>query len=163
MELRSVEAIVEALNQCRARYFIVGGLAVNAHGYVRMTRDVDIVVQLTRDNILSALNALFSIGYRMAIPVTAEEFADPRTRESWRNEKNMLVLKLWSDAHGRTPIDIFVYEPFDFSTEETRKCALQLNDHLTAPVVSLQTLLDMKRDAGRPQDRIDIEELTRIP
>jgi hypothetical protein len=29
----------------------------------------------------------------------------------------MVILKLWSDDHRRTPVDIFVYEPFDFSKE----------------------------------------------
>ena len=28
------------------RYLVAGGLAVNAHGYLRLTRDVDIVLQL---------------------------------------------------------------------------------------------------------------------
>jgi len=35
MEVRSVEAIVRALNAAEVRYLIVGDLAVNAHGYVR--------------------------------------------------------------------------------------------------------------------------------
>ena len=32
----------------------------------------------------------------------------------------MIVLKLWSDEHRRTPIDIFVYEPFPFEQELAR-------------------------------------------
>lgn len=43
MEVRSVEAIVSALNKAEAKYLIVRGLAVNAHGFVRLTRNVDIV------------------------------------------------------------------------------------------------------------------------
>jgi hypothetical protein len=37
-----------------------------------------------------------------------------RIRENWRQNKGMITLKLWSDQHQRTPVDIFVYEPFDF-------------------------------------------------
>ena len=44
MEVRSVEPIMRALNTAEVQYLIVGGLAVNAHGYVRLTRDVDIVL-----------------------------------------------------------------------------------------------------------------------
>ena len=40
MEVRSVEAIVKALNDAKVQYLIVGGLAVNAHGFVRLTRDL---------------------------------------------------------------------------------------------------------------------------
>ena len=39
MEVRSIEAIVRALNAAQVQYLIVGGLAVNAHGYERLTRD----------------------------------------------------------------------------------------------------------------------------
>ena len=39
MEVRSIEAIVRALNEAGIRYLVVGGLAVNAHGYARMTRE----------------------------------------------------------------------------------------------------------------------------
>ncbi len=46
MELRSVEAVVAALNAAEVRYLIVGGLAVNAHGYQRTTVDLDMVIQL---------------------------------------------------------------------------------------------------------------------
>ena len=120
MELRSVETIVKALNDAGVEYLIVGGLAVNAHGFVRMTRDLDLVLRLERDNIIRGINTLLAIGYQLAIPVTAEEFADPETRELWKNEKNMIVLKLWSDIHRRTPIDIFIYEPFEF---ERKPCA----------------------------------------
>jgi hypothetical protein len=35
METRSIEAIVRALEAASVRYLIVGGLAVNAHGYSR--------------------------------------------------------------------------------------------------------------------------------
>ena len=53
----------------------------------------------------------------MSIPVTPEDFAKPQLREQWRREKDMIVLKLWSDVHSRTPVDVFVYEPFDFKKE----------------------------------------------
>lgn len=163
MEVRSLEAIVRALNAASVKYLIVGGIAVNAHGFVRMTRDVDIVIGLEPDNAKAGLEALLRIGYRMAIPERPEAFADRATRERWRAEKAMLVLKLWSDDHLRTPVDVFVYEPFPFAAEYARAPRLEVAPGVEAPVVTLEQLLVMKRDADRPQDRIDIEELTRIP
>ncbi len=162
MEVRSVEAIISALNSAEARYLIVGGLAVNAHGFVRLTRDVDIVLALNPENASRGLNALLAIGYRMSIPASAEDFANAEIREDWRRTKEMVVLKLWSDEHRRTPVDIFVYEPFEFARELTVATILEVCPGLRAPVVSLPTLLQMKRDAGRPHDLIDIEELQRM-
>jgi hypothetical protein len=162
MEVRSVEAIVGALNGAGVRYLIVGGLAVNAHGYERLTVDVDLVIAFERQNIINGLRALESIDYHMSIPVTPEAFADPALRASWRAEKGMVVLKLWSDTHRRTPVDLFIYEPFDFERELGAARSEPILGDIKAPIVSLQTLLEMKREAGRPQDLADIADLLRI-
>ena len=140
MEVRSVEAIVRALNDAHVQYLIVGGLAVNAHGYVRLTRAVDIVLALTPENAALGLHTLLKIGYRLGIPATPEELADSATREDWRQSKKMIALKLWSDEHRRTPVDIFVYEPFNFASEKARAPAREVCPGLSAPVVSLPTL-----------------------
>ena len=159
MEVCSVEALVRALNEAGVRYLIVGGLAVNAHGFERMTRDIDLVLQLDPVNVVAGLTALAKIGYAPRVPVTPEQFSDASQRDRWRVEKQMLVLPLWSDAHRRTPVDIFVYEPFDFSAELSRSTMQTLGQGVDAPIVSLEALLQMKRVAGRPQDLIDIEAL----
>ncbi len=78
------------------------------------------MIRLSRDNICKAFAALASIDYHPAILVTAEDFANPEIRESWRREKQMPVLKMWSDRHRETPVDIFVYELFDFQEEYER-------------------------------------------
>jgi hypothetical protein len=162
MEVRSIETIVRALNAAKVKYLIVGGLAVNAHGYERLTVDVNLVIGLEPENIKHALHALQSVGYQMSIPATPEEFARPELRESWRKEKDMLVLRLWSDAHRRTPIDVFVYEPFDFQEEFVRAKWEQVAGSACAPVVSYETLIAMKRQAGRDKDLLDIQALKKL-
>jgi len=87
MEVRSLEAIVRALNTAEVEYLIVDGLAVNAHGYERLTQDVDLVIRLAPHNIVRGLRALSEIGYRMPIPITPEQFADAAKRETWQKEK----------------------------------------------------------------------------
>ena len=162
MEVRSVETIVRALNGAGVQYLIVGGLAVNAHGYERFTKDVDLVIGLERENIIRGLHALLDIDYHLRIPVTPEQFADPALREEWRREKNMVVLQLWSDAHQRTPIDIFVYEPFDFKRELARALRLPVAGGELASVVSVEALVELKKSAGRSQDLTDIEKLSKF-
>jgi predicted nucleotidyltransferase len=162
MEVRSVQAIVRALNAANVRYLIVGGLAVNAHGYERLTRDVDLVIGLEPENIIRGLRALFDLGYRMSIPVTPEEFADASNRQAWRNEKNMTVIRLWSDLHQRTPVDVFVYEPFDFAEEYVTATWKEIAEELKTAIVRCETLIAMKRSAARPQDLADAAELEEI-
>lgn len=162
MELQGVEKIFEVLNSAGVRYLVVGGLAVNAHGYVRMTMDVDLVIGLEPRNILEGLRALGDAGFKPAIPVTPEKFADPANRERWREEKDMRVLKLWSDSSPLTPLDIFVYEPFDFDAEYAAAVHTSIKEGVDVPIVCLATLLSMKEAAGRPQDMADIDALNRV-
>ncbi len=162
MEVRSIEAIIRALNAVDVKYLIVGGIAVNAHGYERLTQDIDLVIGLQPDNIVRGLNALLTIDYHLAIPVTPEEFAERGRREEWRREKGMVVLKLWSHAHRRTPIDVFIYEPFDFALEYQRARWERLAGDTDAPVLAYDALLAMKAEAGRPKDLLDIEALRKL-
>ena len=76
MRLQSVEIILEALAAAAVRYLIAGGLAVNAHGYLRFTKDVDLVIELEPDNLRAALEALGRLGYRPAVPVPLAQLAD---------------------------------------------------------------------------------------
>jgi hypothetical protein len=46
MEVRSIETLVKALNGAKVKYLIVGGLAVSAHGYDRLTVDVEALKKL---------------------------------------------------------------------------------------------------------------------
>jgi len=156
MKAASFEAIARALQGAAVRYLVAGGLAVNIHGYLRFTKDVDLVVQLDPDNVRRALAAL---GFRPAIPVRAEQFADPVQRETWARDKGMQVFQLWSDQHPETPIDVFVTEPFDFDQEYAQAVVKPLRDDLPVRFVTIPTLIRMKEIADRPQDRIDIEHL----
>jgi len=162
VELSGAEAAFDALNRADVAYLVVGGLAVNAHGYVRMTMDIDLVIALNPENILKALLALEEASFRPAVPVTPEQFADPANRKRWREEKEMRVLKLWSDKYRLSPVDIFIYEPFDFAVEYARAQRLELREGLRVPIVSLEVLLTMKREAGRPQDLADIDALLEV-
>lgn len=161
MRLESFDLLVRALEGRGVRYLVAGGLAVNAHGYLRFTRDVDLVVQLVPGNILAAFAALEGIGYRPLVPVTGGDFADPAKRSVWIREKGMTVLNFWSDRHRDTSVDVFVTEPFDFEDEYARALVKPLGE-VPVRFVSIPTLIRMKERAGRPQDKIDIEYLRKL-
>jgi hypothetical protein len=159
MKLTSFTVIVSALEKAGVRYIVAGGLAVNAHGYLRFTKDVDIVVQLVPENIVRAFSALTAIGYRPSVPIVASQFSDKDTRATWIRDKNMQVLQFWSDEHLETPIDMFVTEPFEFDQEYSRALVKPLYGNIDVRFVSMPTLIRMKETAGRSQDLVDIENL----
>ena len=154
--------IFEALDAHSVRYLVVGGLAVVAHGHARFTADLDLVVALDAKNALATVTALKSLGYVPRAPVPAEQFANPDCRRMWVGEKGMLVFQLFSETQPETAIDIFVQPPFEFDAEYERAPRVSLIERRKTPVVSLRTLLEMKRVAARPQDLRDIEVLRLI-
>ncbi|HET7369853.1 MAG TPA: hypothetical protein VFK45_03330 [Gammaproteobacteria bacterium] len=159
MKLASFEAIVRALNNADVRYLIAGGLAVNAHGYLRYTKDVDLVVDLEEANTLRALKALESLGFKPTIPVEATQFADAETRNRWVQEKHMKVMQLFSDQHRETPVDIFVSAPFDFEAEHEAAYTDEAAPGLMVRFVRLETLIQMKEEVGRDRDKDDVQHL----
>ena len=137
----SGRAVFRALVDADVRFLVAGGLAVNVHGFAR------------------AFEALASVGYRPTVPVSEAEFGDAAVRERWVREKNMRVLRFHSDEHWDTPVDVFASEPFSFDEEYDRAVIRELTGIGGVRVVSLTTLMQMKQDAGRPQDIADVDNL----
>lgn len=159
MKLASIEAIIGVLENAGVRYLVAGGVAVNAHGYLRFTQDMDLVIAMDPANIIRAFDALATIGYTPRVPITAEQFADAELRHSWIKEKRMQVLNLTSDLHRETTVDIFVAEPFDFDEEYRSAFEGELAPGLKMRFVSMSTLIAMKQLANRPRDIDDIQHL----
>lgn len=147
------------LNDAEVAFLIVGGVAVVAYGYGRLTQDVDLVVRMDSTTIHKTFHSLATLAYRPRVPVTPPMFADPDQRRKWVEEKGMVVLSFHSDRHRETPIDLFVTEPFDFDREYERATVEHLSEDVPVRLVALETLLQMKRETGRLKDLADIEEL----
>ena len=162
MKLSTLETVFHALNKASVRYLVAGGIAVNIHGYQRMTADLDLVVQLDSDNIRKAMDALNRLGYTPLIPVTTDNFIDSDTRRNWIETKNMSVLSLQSNQFPETTIDIFVAEPFDFNKEYESALKAEITSDTIVNIVSIPTLIEMKKKAGRARYLDDIHHLQMI-
>jgi hypothetical protein len=49
--VESLPMICDRFNKNGVRYVVIGGCAINLHGFVRITRDIDFVVELSEENI----------------------------------------------------------------------------------------------------------------
>jgi len=158
---RRFEPVLKALNDAGVRYLVVGGVAVVLHGHLRTTGDLDLVVDLSPDNLGRALDALEAIGFQPRPPVPLRSFADPKIRSSWIKSKNLQVFSLWHPDLAGFEVDLFVEEPFDFDPAWGRRVVVQLTG-TTAPVVSLEDLVALKVAAGRARDLEDVAVLREI-
>lgn len=159
MTAASGREVFRRLHDAQVRFLVVGGLAVNVHGLARMTLDLDIVVDLTAGNVERAFDALGRAGYAPVVPVSAAALADPDRRASLVREKHMQVLRFHSDRHPLTPVDFFVTSPFPFEEEYERAVVRDVAGVGGVRIVRLDTLIAMKRAAGRPQDLADVAAL----
>jgi hypothetical protein len=162
MEASSLATIVRTLNESAVRYLIAGGLAVVAHGYVRFTADVDLIIDLESGNITRALHALEQLEYRPRAPVALAAFADPDARSTWIAEKRLTVFSLYSPKHPATEVDLFVQLPLDFDTAYRAAQRMEVAPGVSATFIGLDDLVRLKEQAGRPQDHIDIQKLREL-
>jgi hypothetical protein len=154
------DAIFSALDSTGVRYVVVGGVAVNLHGYQRFTKDVDLVIELVPKDTLRALEALQAIGYFPRLPVTIADFADPAVRETWVHDKGMMVFQMYNDTNHQT-VDVFAHYPLDFESLWRDSIPIQLPDALPR-IAAIDHLILMKRAAGRPQDVADVDMLEKL-
>ncbi len=155
------EGVFRALNTSGVRYLVAGGVAVVLHGYVRLTADLDLVVDLAEEQAAAAIRALTGLGLKPRLPVDPLLFADPEQRAAWVRDRGMTVFTLFDPANPLLVVDLFAEPPADFDELWDRAVDVEL-DTATVKVVSVDDLLAMKRSAGRPQDLLDIAELERI-
>jgi hypothetical protein len=156
---QSLAVVIKALNEHKIKYLIAGGLAVAAHGFLRFTADLDIILEMSQENLKSALTTFKLLGFKPRAPVNIESFSDPKKREEWVTEKHITVFSLWSGKFPTLEIDIFVNDPVGFDAAYKRAAYFEFQKGLKASFLSLDDLIKTKKIAGRYKDMDDIENL----
>jgi predicted nucleotidyltransferase len=153
--------IVRRLNEAGVRYLVAGGVAVNMHGVPRMTYDLDLLVELSDENLRRLLTILDGWGFRPKVPVPILDLADGAKRREWIEQKNMKAFNLVNEEWALSEIDLLIDSPVDY--EKARRNAVTLTiDGVDLPLVSIEDLITMKRGTGREQDEADIRYLEKV-
>ena len=161
MSVARYEGIIAALQEAEVRYVIAGGFAVNLHGFLRFTKDLDLLIDLAPANASLAMRVFESCGLKPRVPVALTDFADAEKRSDWAENRNMLVFQLWHPDDPFCTVDVFIRNPIHFDDLWLRSVSANLG-RTSCRIASIEDLIVMKSLAGRPQDLRDIEELQRI-
>jgi len=154
------EDILVAFHKQKVKYIIVGGVAINLHGFIRNTADMDILVEMSDENLRKIVSILKKKGYHVKQPVDPIGIADKRIRHDWIHNKNMKAFNFYKEDELKE-VDIIIESPVSY--QEAKKNALELKiDDIKISVISIKDLIKMKAYAGRDQDQKDIEQLKRI-
>ena len=136
--------MLKCLNKAGVDYIMVGGWAVNLHGYVRATIDLDIWILADRENARKVYAALGEFGAPLG-EVKPEDFAQDGT-----------IFQI-----GVAPCRIDVINKIDgVKYAEASSRAIQKTiEGIPVRIISLEDLIANKRASGRTKDLADAEIL----
>jgi len=137
-EVDDLVRICRSLNEAGARYVLIGGFAVIAHGGGRTTRDIDLLVDDSPENIVRVKSAL-----RVLVDRAVDEVADDDVRRyAVVRVADEVIVDLMGRACGLTYSDVIP----DADSMEV--------DGVPIPVASKRTLIRTK-ETVRPSDLAD--------
>jgi len=148
--------IFEALECHGVEYLTIGGVAVNAHGHVRNTRDVDILIEWTPQNMRRLAAALEALDAKL-FGVDAELLdVDPRDPDDLYSGGNFTLRTSAGGLDLFDPSEIPGGRPY----EEMRLRAVEaIVQGIRVRAVGFDDLIRLKRESGRDRDLEDVATL----
>jgi hypothetical protein len=144
--LEEFTTIVDALEKENIDYATCGGLAMAVHGFVRATKDIDLLIK--EDDLAKCFQIARSLGYDIeGLPLEFDGGAMRLRRLS----------KIDKATRSLITIDFLLVTEKTKNVWEERELIQWGSGH--AWVVSRNGLIQMKRHAGRDQDLVDIRRL----
>jgi hypothetical protein len=151
--------LLTALVDAEIDFVVVGGFAMQMHGFQRATYDVDVALAMNEQNLDRFVSFASHHKLTPVIPEPLASLKDASKLDRWFNEKSMVAFAL------RGPddfvLDVLIRPVIDFATLRVNAVqgALHGRRFLFA---GLDEMLEMKRVAARPKDQLDIIALNKI-
>jgi hypothetical protein len=138
---------IQALNNNKVEYILVGGYAVILHGYRRATSDMNIWVNRTKEYYSKLTKAFAEFGLPI-FDMTEKKFLDAETVDVF--------------SYGRRPVSIDIITKLKgVEFDDALFHAMQFDENgLLIRFIHLNNLIQAKKAAGRHKDLDDIEKLT---
>jgi len=136
-------------------YAIVGGYAVALHGAVRGTVDIDIVIHWSLANLRKVEKSLEELGLKSRLPIDAKSVYD--FREEYIKNRNLIAWTFFDPQNGAKQVDVVI--SYDLKGAKIKKIKTSKG---TIRLLSLEDLIEMKKESGRPQDLEDVQALEKL-
>lgn len=142
-ELEDLLTLCKALNAEGVRYVLIGGFAVILHGFVRATKDIDLLVDATSDNVQRLKRAM------AVLPDNAISLIEDDEVEKYKVVRiaDEIVVDLLKDACG-----------VDYARAADRGIEIKTVDGVPIPIGSKELLIETKQTV-RPSDAADVQFL----
>ena len=145
--LNRLQDVFRSFQQNDVRYMVIGGIACILHGVPRAFFDLDILIEVSRDNAQRLLDALLNAGFDTASLTNVDDLLS--------NEITIFKDKVRIDVQTSTP-------GIKFEEAWARKVNMQYHGQVFY-VLSKEDLIASKKAAGRDIDLDDVRLLDLPP
>lgn len=142
-ELEDLLAVCRALNAESVRYVLIGGFAVILHGFVRATKDIDLLVDASPENVQRLKRALSGLPDN-AIALIADDEVE---RYKVVRIADEIVIDLLKDACG-----------VDYDRASRGGVETKIVEGVPIPIGRKELLIETKQTV-RPSDAADVHFL----
>jgi predicted nucleotidyltransferase len=139
---RDLKELLSALNAHSVKYVVVGGYAVGVHAQPRVTKDLDIFIEMSDTNASAMYAALAAFGAPLE-EIVPEDFLKPTS-----------ILRI-----GVPPVAVDILQHIDgmtFAQAWISSAEYTVDDEVAARYISADDLIANKVASGRPQDLADV-------
>jgi hypothetical protein len=148
----NINSFVSLANKHQVRMLMVGGGAVNFHGYQRHSADVDFWIETTDENFKKLVLVFNEMGFEIEdFPIAVKQ-----------QQQNISVKFSPLDLDLELITNFSVNKSFSEAYNDSEVSEVNDNKFLRWNVISLEDLITSKIKANRPKDLLDIQQLKEI-
>lgn len=141
--------VLDAFEKNKVEYMVVGGHAVNFHGYTRATSDMDLWINTNEINFTNLYQAFVELGYNENSVVNA----------IYQLRKNHII-KIPKDNIVIDILDSFIVQnDFDNCYKNLEKTKIE-GVHIK--IMGLEDLINCKNKSNRMKDLLDVKNLEEL-
>lgn len=149
---QNIDEFITLANKHGVRMLMVGGSAVNFHGYNRHSADVDFWLETTEENFKKLVLVFNEMGYEL------NDFPEKVKKQ----EQNISIKFSPVDLNLELITNFSVNKSFEQAYEDSEKVTINDKPFLRWNVLSYEDLITSKIKANRPKDLLDIQQLKEI-
>ncbi|WP_298395409.1 nucleotidyl transferase AbiEii/AbiGii toxin family protein [Flavobacterium sp.] len=146
---KNIDEFIATANKHNVRMLMVGGGAVNFHGYQRHSADVDFWIETTEANFKNLIATFNEMGYEI------NDFP-----EKVKNREQNISIKFSPlDLNLELITNFSVNKSFEEAFNDSEQVTINEKIFLRWNVLSFEDLITSKIKANRPKDLLDIQQL----
>lgn len=145
----NIEEFISLANKNQVKMIMIGGGAVNFHGYQRHSADVDFWIDVTKQNMQRLKNVFNEMGYEV----------DQFPKEVMNQNQNISIKFSPYDLDLELITRFSINKTFEEAYKESDEKIVKGEKRMYWRVLNYDDLITSKVKSSRPKDLLDIQQL----